>query len=597
MAANSRNEQSAGRNSRRTGEWVDMALTGLALTALGALAAFRVYQYWAYEVDDALITVRAAHNFAAGYGFVYNRGGPRVESHSSHLVWMLQVAVAWLTGGYALWMTRLAGVSGFAVSVLCAAGMARDLVRWSVSAGGRCGQANHEDAARTDAAALPLSRLTFWAGASTLVSTNILATGAVSGLETALFAGLVAAACWGFLRLAAGEGGWATMAAAGVAAGLATWTRPEGIAWAVGLGLFASLVAAFGAGSLANAPARRPLFALLTATVFWGVLTVFRLVVYGRFHPNPYYAKLGGPALDRVAGGAAYLNDFVVHHLGWVLLGGAVAGVLLTRGRAARGAAAMLLAGAAGHLGVTVWEGGDWIPHLRFVAPVLAPLAALLSVALGLGLLRLAPRHTVAVSAAASLIFAALFLGAAQRPNRRATDEIQTRVYGWYDAHVPLGKWLGEWNAHRLRNGPAPLTVALEDIGFVGLLSNAQIIDLAGLADPDWARLIYDSRGKARYPTKRLVLGQRPEVIVLTAGALLPHGGPRWMNPTVDTIANDPDFRQHYRQRAVYTHKHFPGDGYYLHVFLRADIYDEPPRAPDPPRPRAWAGWDLPPPR
>ena len=596
MAAGSHSAQPPCRRPVGLADRWDLALAVLSVMALGALAAFRLYQYWAYEVDDAFITVRSAHNFAAGYGFVYNRGGPRVEAHSSHLVWMLQVAAAWLTGGYALLTTRVAGVLGFVACVLCSVGMARDLVRWSVAAGGRNSDADTTGVAESHAAA-PLSRLTFGVGASTLVSTNILATGAVSGLETALFAGLVAAACWGFTRLAAGSGRTRTMAVTGVAAGFATWSRPEGIAWAAGLGLFAALVSAAGGGTPNPMRARRSLGALLIAMVFWGALTAFRLAVYGRFHPNPYYAKLGGPALDRIAGGAAYLNGFVVHHLGWVLLAGGLAGVVLARGRAARGTAAMLLAGAAGHLGVTVWEGGDWIPHLRFVAPVLAPLAALTSAAMGLTVLRLAHGRALRLSATASLVFAALFLWAAQRPNRRATDEIQTRVYGWYDAHVPLGKWLGTWNEHRLRTGRGPLTVALEDIGFVGLLSNAQIIDLAGLADPAWARLIHDSRGRARYPTQQLVLATRPEVIVLTAGALPPQGGPRWMNPTVDTIATDSDFREHYQQRAVYTHKHFPGDGYYLHVFLRADVLNEPPLAPDPPRPRAWAGWDMPPPR
>ena len=108
-------------------DWADVAQTGLGLAMLAALAAFRIYQYWAYEVDDAFITIRSAHHFAAGHGFVYNPGGPRVEAHSSHLVWMLQVAAAWLTGGYGLLTTRVAGVMGFAACVVCAAGMARDL--------------------------------------------------------------------------------------------------------------------------------------------------------------------------------------------------------------------------------------------------------------------------------------------------------------------------------------------------------------------------------------------------------------------------------------------------------------------------------------
>jgi integrase len=63
-------------------------------------------------------------------------------------------------------------------------------------------------------------------------------------------------------------------------------------------------------------------------------------------------------------------------------------------------------------------------------------------------------------------------------------------LVGWYDAHIPLGQWLGAWQDERLAGGKSRLRVALEDIGFIGWLSKkqrtAKLTNGAARAMSDW---------------------------------------------------------------------------------------------------------------
>src|SRR5690606_25907765 len=138
----------------------------------------------------------------------------------------------------------------------------------------------------------------------------------------------------------------------------------------------------------------------------------------------------------------------------------------------------------------------------------------------------------------------------------------------------------------RTARGDELLTVAIEDIGLAGYYSDVRIIDLAGLADPEWARPNYASGQTIDYPAEALIHDKRPEVVVIVSAS------GRRANPLVvewrtnRDIYRHPDFLRLYREKAMLTHKDFPGDGYFLHVFLRNDLHGE---APDliPPKPRA----------
>ena len=583
----------------------------LAAAPAAGLFAYRLFQFWGFTVDDAYITLRYARNLAEGYGFVYNPGGPRVEGYSNPLLLIYQTAVMLLGGDGLLW-TKIAGASAGFASLAGSLAIAWELI----------------SAARVPEKALLMARCLAFGGVFLLAGSPALATGCVSGLETSQFTALVTWGMWGFLRLIgqdkeesesqAPRAGSCDMASgarnhrtlwifAGVCMGAASWSRPEGIAWAAGAGALAVLIRTW-----RRRPVREVLFASAIALGFWLALLGFRLAMFGYPSPNTYYAKMGGPALPRIASGLKYAGEWIKWDLSGLFgLSAAMAGIFLTPpGRRVLAAAAFLAV--LGHLGMAAWEGGDWIPSHRLIAPALGVLGGIAGMCLGLwgsrsytapldprfskswesciaSLSRQTGNKAAAGRLAAMILAACVVIGCigihweSRKGLRQSFLEVQTRVYGWNDAHRPLGVWLGEWQRLRQR----PLHVAIDDIGLVGWFSRAEIMDLAGLADPVWAHINYDSGRTARYPSRRLIREARPEAIVLIATASSSKGTLRTYWKTSREIFEDPDFARLYRQKTVFTHKDFPNDGYYLHVFLRRDVFEEaPPVTPPIPRTR-----------
>jgi hypothetical protein len=534
------------------------AVAGLVVAGL---FGYHLYQFWEYSVDDAFITLRYARNAVHGYGLVYNPGGPRVEGYSNPLLLLFQCIVMFCGGDALLWTKGLGAAAGY-MTLAGSVAIALDLLRWA-----------DEKAAR-------LSPVVAAAGAFVIGDSAPLATGCVSGLETSLFAALATWGTWGLLRVLQRERERVAAIVGGVCVGLSAWTRPEGILLAAAVAGLAVLIAVL---------RRRPIGgAVIVAAIslgLWLVLEAFRLVVFGDFQPNTYYAKMCGEAFPRLVGGARYLRAWTLEGRGYLLLIPAAVGGLLAL-PAMRVPALSLLAIALLFLGIAAYEGGDWIPWFRFIAPALGVLGGAASVGLGLVAARLAGRRSWGFSLIATVVFCILAHVAVRADFVRAIGEVQTRVLGWYDGHRALGQWLGAWRM--MRGGELP--VALADIGMVGWYSGAHLEDFYGLVDRDWARESFRTKGKARYPTRQLLLEKKPEVIVLIATERPYRGKLRipW-RPDRD-VFHDPEFARRYRHRTVFVHKDFPRDGYYLHVFLRRDVYDEAPPV-EPPIPRASAGW------
>lgn len=562
--------------SNRNDSTVCPGRTALRLSGLGAgevglgillalsLAVFGVgcFLFWNYTVDDAYITLRYARNLVEGWGFVYNPGGDVVEGYSNPTLLFAQALFLALGLDGIAW-TKYLGVASGAGMLLVVAGMALDLLRWTIPDGG------------TRRSILPAAAL----GTGWLALSPTLSTISVMGLEGSLFGFLIALGAWMTLRTLQAEGGRWPAVLGGIALGLSTWTRPEGVAFALGWSLAAVAFARLDRRSL-----KRPLLLAGVALGAWLALVAFRLIVFGDIQPNTYYAKMGGDPGSRWIEGWRYVGVWHVAGAGiawWIL--GIVAWFLAPR--SARRPALLLLLASLGTFLVVAYMGGDWMPHLRLIGPGLGPLAALTGAGLGLLLTRL-PFHPARVRAFLSTAIAILlslgFLKLEYRSILNAMSEGQIRTWGWNDSQRPLGEWLGEWNARR----GGDLRVAIEDIGLVGWYSRAEILDLAGLVDPVWAHLRHREGTNARYPTRRLLREFRPHAVVListrrdTAGRYIT----TW---DVDrAILDDPEFRASYREKVRFTHKDYPGDGYFLHVFLRNDVFDQPPDVTPPP-PRA----------
>ena len=539
----------------------ELILFAIGLACVLGFFLFRAWMFWPLTVDDAYITMRHARNLVNGHGFVYNIGGPRVESYTNHSLFLIQVALIALKMNVVVW-TKLIGVgSGLAV-IAGALVLARLLLRESGLA----------------------DRSLIWMlpGAWVLADSPLLATGSVAGLETALFAALTTWSVVLVFRIV-GSGAVSANAApivAGIVLGLATWTRPEGIAWALGLVVVAAIVVRKDRVKLRA----MGVIAIIVVT-FWASLTVYRISIFGYPFPNSYYVKMGGSPLSRAHSGLQYFRDWAILNRGAALLLLTLVGVVCAP-RSGRILCAVALAAVCGHLALTIYEGGDWMPHLRMITPCMGVLCALVSVAFAVTVNRLAPAREKTAAIALMIAFCPLWTMWLHRELMRALNEVQVRVYGWADGHEAMAKWFAAWEESREAKGGPPLLVAIEDIGLVGFYSDLRIIDLAGLADPEWAHYSYDTGLIYDYPAERLVIDKRPDAVVLVTQTPPTAPVTRMDWHTNQAVFKHPLFHRLYRYSATWTHKAFENDGYFLNVYVRNDVFGEPPQ-PHPPLGRA----------
>ncbi len=226
---------------------------GIALAILigGGVAA--VSQRWVG--DDAFISFRYARNMTEGLGLVYNEG-ERVEGYSNFL-WTLWIAAGLSFGFEAESWANFWSIAFYLGSVLL---LLLNHHAWNKRRGGHSWL-------------VPVAAL----GAVLHRDWTIYAT---SGLETSLFTFLLLAS---LLVVAWNQSSWPRLALAGVLAGLAALTRPDGVLPAFVLGLF---ILWCGRPRIRVAAS----YALSFASV-WLPFMGWRLWYYGDLFPNTYYAK------------------------------------------------------------------------------------------------------------------------------------------------------------------------------------------------------------------------------------------------------------------------------------------------------------------
>jgi len=270
-----------------------------------------------------------------------------------------------------------------------------------------------------------------------------LAAWSAAGLETGLAAALAA------LAVALPELGHPRAGCA--AAGLVAALRPEALPWA--------LVVAASPPPLACASPARPgaARAARVALAFLPFLVVVavRVAVFGRPIPLSVYAKPSTVDL-----GAKYA-------LACFLLAGPLAIVApLTVRRRLRGWPLGLVAATLVHFASIAVAGGDWMPFSRLAVPAL-PTAVLAAAHIALHAAPVATAVRLAIAIAGE-VFQLVRVGpAAARvgADRRAlVEEVRPALAG------------------------AKVVAAL-DVGWVGAATDATIVDLAGLTDPEIAPL------------------------------------------------------------------------------------------------------------
>ena len=238
---------------------LSLLLLALAPVVVGLVETVRR----AWVCDDVFISFRYVDHLLQGQGLVFNPG-ERVEGYT-HFLWVILLAAFHRLGIDLVTLGRYLPILFFAATLVVLAG--RSLRR--------------RDATRLG---LPLAA---W-GLALHYDAQLFAS---SGLETAAFAFLL------LLGLLVVSGQSERYGLAGALYALASLMRPEGVLYTATAGLYllwrTQVFSKPGDRGLADR--LRPAF-VFAAT--WAALVVpalaFRLVYYGEFLPNTYYAKSGG---------------------------------------------------------------------------------------------------------------------------------------------------------------------------------------------------------------------------------------------------------------------------------------------------------------
>ena len=357
------------------------------------------------------------------------------------------------------WPVVLAPMAGAEAVVVLTRAKVLGLVAW-IAAGGALGRAMGT-----------LDRAPAWSRAAVLATMSLsvpLAAHAVSGMETALATSLAT-----FAVLLARR----PLAAAALA-GLAAALRPEMAPWACVLAAGLSIVARRRVGAVVAA-------SLLALAPFVACALV-RVAVWGHPAPLAVMAKPSDLSHGLNYAGAAFVVTLVP-----VLV---VAPLALRR---APLAAAVVLAAAAHGLAL-IAVGGDWMPYARLMVPVVPSLAWAAAVAA-----ENAHRAATAVRSGIAIALG-VFLVA-----RGGTD----------------GRHVGADRAALVEAARPVLAgsrhVASLDVGWVGAATDEDVINLAGVTDPDIASLPGGHTSKR--VGARLLLDRQVDAVLL----LLPEGLPQ----------------------------------------------------------------------
>jgi hypothetical protein len=483
----------------KDGSWPRWASPVVA--AVGAAALVVHARRFGFVCDDAYITLRYAKNLAAVGAPVYNLG-ERVEGYTNFL-WMLLAALGFKAGldvpGAVL---ALGAISALVLMV----GVLR---LWR------------------GFPALPR-----WLGIVAVVLVAMTAPVAVwtlGGLETCLYAGLLAVSC-ALGASSAATGSARTAALTGASLALATLTRPEGAAE------FAVVLATVALFRMRREGARATVGSLLFG---YAILVVPHLVwrrsYYGDWLPNTYYAKIGIASAEMHEKGVAYLRLWA-SDFGWAA--GLMAIVLVAPTpralpeepeeavRSRRASVWLLRLSIAVVAAFAVWAGGDFLGAYRFLVPAL-PLVLVLVVAFAAqwaatlraappGGSMVAPRVRWAIGATGSLLvtayavqqhrlWAVLDEGSKLDEPPAALEGIRyTRLYAqqwaalgrWIAEHAKVGDWMAEGAA-----GASPYYAGINNLDLYGL--NDRYVARHGMS-------LGNKPGHQRWAPKEYVAQRRP---------------------------------------------------------------------------------------
>jgi arabinofuranosyltransferase len=428
---------------------------------------------WAWHLrwicDDAFISFRYSDNFAHGRGLIWNVG-ERVEGYTNFL-WTVLAAGAIRVGLDPGQFVVVLDLACFVATLFVVARLSR---RLSVEPG-----------------ATPLAAI--------LVGANYtFASFGTSGLETGPAA---LAVTLSLERVLAGA-----PLAAGLAGVVAVFLHPDHVLLSGALGLALLLGAAERKGALRYAAP----FVLLYLPYF-----AWRWHYYGAMFPNTFYAKSGGGSY--FSQGGTYLWASLFNANFWAVLPVAAYGLWKLRSHLVGRYAAIALPL---YLGYVAKIGGDYMLG-RLLVAVLPLLAVLAEVGL-----RSVSRRAWAVAALGGLAFSAIPTPLLEPQEVRwyLTDErTQTSLASFAPIRIDSGMFeRGELFRRAFADAGLNACIADTEIGMVGYLSHAEVIDYFGLTDWEVAHQPLGARGRPGHEKKATVEYLRSRKVDLARLPLYP---------------------------------------------------------------------------
>ncbi len=482
-----------------------------------AHALFYAFALGGDAVDDAYISFRYAQNAILGHGLIFNPG-EKVEGFTNFLWTTLMIPLE----GAGIDVGRASMVLGVLFAILTI---------WLVVR-----FAKFVDAPRGVG----------WLAALLLAVDGSFALWAVSGLETAMFAFLIFAGIFLYLREQSSElffthhASRITLPFSGIFFSLAAMTRPEGLM------VFAITVAHQAAWRVL---AERRLFTLRDVSrviLFFALFAPYwvgRWQYYHSFLPNSFHAKVSieGPQAQ-IARGWRHLSQFVGVHLGWLVLLPPIVALLKTDRRPATGDGSQQRAVAGHRSPVTrlfwstyfvailipyaayiVYVGGDWSVG-RFFVPLLPPFYLLFSTGLvdmwiwfRDNTLRNLGTTSQKLGITGAVLLAIMFLTASSW-----NGEYGIFIGGFNAgtatlARETMGKWLRG-------NSPPGTWIAVDAAGQVPYFSGLPAIDMFGINDWHIGRMNVATLGTGTPGHEKFDLGyvvwRAPKYVIIFGNAL-----------------------------------------------------------------------------
>jgi hypothetical protein len=433
--------------------------------AAGALYLLALLPFLPFRVDDAYISFVYARNFVAGNGLTYN--GVVVEGYSNFL-WVLLLTPFLGLGLDPLLAARALSAGSGCAAILLMLRLCRRAL----------GGADHRLPLIATGTVAVLAPVTAWT---------------MGGLETILVSLLVVLLItneWGDRPRFQGLSPLLLL--------MIALTRPEG----------AGLLPIW----LVHRLLRGARLARLTGVeslAFLGLFSLFllwRWRTYGHLLPNPAYLKLGMSLATTLDAAGWLLSFFALRPAFGILL---VIGIVISTVRVFRGekSLALPLGLTAGFFAFVLLAGRDWMPHHRFLAPVV-PLMALFVVVSLDRFRKVILRGSMAALALVAIGFELIMAWTVYRP-------LTVEFGRFMEGLVQAGEWIE-------RETPRSATIAVVDAGVLAFYGERATIDILGLNDEHIAHS--PTKSDAAY-----VFGHRPDLIQLhvevsESGGLLPEG-------------------------------------------------------------------------